>query len=203
MRKYFIVLLFTTLINFNLKAQESSELSVGVGDGFAYEFFYEFEDIISKVFSSITTGHYFTEDVSVSTPYLFLDYRKPISDRMKIGGQIGYYAYSGTTTEYTFGQSVYEVYDVKKSVFVIMPGLDYTYIQRNKFRLYGNLMAGLGIATSEVNGRMDRLRNGEENNVLFVFQVNPIGLSYGENFMIFAEGGIGISLVNAGLRFKL
>lgn len=203
MRKYFNVLLFTILTHYNVNAQERGELSIGVGDGIAYEFFFEFESIVSHLVPSMISGHSFTEDVSVNTPYLFLDYRKPLSDRLKVGGQIGYYAYNGTTTEYSVGQTVYDVYDVKKSVFVLMPGIDYSYIQRNKFRFYGNLMLGIGIASSEVNGTMDRSKRGEENNVLFAFQVNPIGLSYGDQFKVFAEGGIGISLVNAGIRFKL
>lgn len=203
MRKLLFAFLFTTLINFNLKAQESSEISVGVGDGVTYELFFEFEGLINGLIPSITKGHYFTEDVSVSTPYIFLDYRRPVSDRMKLGAQIGYYAYKGTSTEYSFNREIYEVYDVKRSAFVIMPGLDYTYYQRNKFKFYGNVMAGVGITNSEAKGTMNTSRYGEDNNVIFAFQVNPIGLSYGENFKFFAEGGLGFSIVNAGIRFKL
>lgn len=203
MRKYFTVLLFTTLTTFNLTAQEKSELSIGVGDGTAYELFFEFEGLIPSLIPSIISGHQFSEHVSVSTPYIFIDYRTPISDRLKIGGQIGYYSYKGTTTEHKSGQGIIETYDVSRTMYVLMPGIDYTYIQRRKFRFYGNLMVGIGFATSEARGTVDRSRYGEDNNILFSFQVNPIGISFGDSFKVFAEGGVGISLVNAGIRFKL
>lgn len=203
MRKYFIVLLFTTLTNLNVKAQESSEISIGIGDGIAYELFFAFEGMVKDLIPSLVFGHYFTEEVDVSTPYIFVDYRRPVSERMKVGAQIGFYSYKGTTTEYSFPNTVYETYDVKRSMYVIMPGLDFTYLKRNKFKFYGNAIAGIGIATSEARGRTDRARYGEENDVIFAFQVNPIGLSYGENFKVFAEGGLGFSIANVGLRFKL
>ena len=203
MKNYYLLFLLLTSLSSFVKAQKSSEISVGVGDGSLYEMMFSFEKLVFDIIpQSVVFEHNFREDVNVDTPYIFVDYRYQVSNRLTVGGQVGYFAYSGTTTETTKQGTIYEIYDIDRSVFTIMPTLDYSYLKRNKFNFYGSFKFGVGITSSEVKGRLDHLKDGEESNVMAVYQINPIGISYGERVKVFAEGGIGISVVNAGLRFK-
>ncbi|QTV06937.1 hypothetical protein [Faecalibacter bovis] len=180
MRKLLFAFLFTTLCHFNVKAQETSELKIGIGDAITFE--------ILSAMENIFTGHAGGVDTSMIFPYVFVDYRFPISERSKIGIQAGYYNYNGTINPH--GN------ELKSSAFTLLPGIDYRYLQKNKFKMYGNAMIGVSFLSSKYDG-------DNHSDVIFAFQVNPLGFSYGENTAVFAELGIGISIFNAGLKFKL
>ena len=120
MRKLLFAFLFTTLCHFNVKAQETSELKIGIGDAITFE--------ILSAMENIFTGHAGGVDTSMIFPYVFVDYRLPISERSKIGIQAGYYNYNGTIN--THGN------ELKSSAFTLLPGIDYRYLQKNKFNCF-------------------------------------------------------------------
>lgn len=188
MRKYLIILLFTTSFFSTLKAQETSELKIGIGDAITFELIFAIEDVFIDIFS----GNHRASDTTMNFPYVFVDYRYPISDRAKVGLQAGYYSYKGTVT----ASGTTSKHELKNSAFVLLPGIDYRYLQKNKFKMYGNAMAGVTF----INSKHD---SENYSDAIFIFQVNPLGFSYGDNTAVFAELGVGISILNAGLKFKL
>ena len=188
MRKLLFAFLFTTLSHFNLKAQETSELKIGIGDAATFEVLFAMENVFVEIF----TGHVGDIDTEMNFPYVFIDYRFPISDRSKIGLQAGYYSYNGIVNRANETLR----YEIKNSAFTLLPGIDYRYLQKNKFKMYGNAMIGVSFLSTKYEG-------SKNSDAIFIFQINPVGISYGDKTAVFAELGLGISVFNAGLKFKL
>jgi len=195
MKKIIFLLLFLNFLNFS-KAQENSELKIGIGDAGFYDVIFNLENAMMSVIDQIFTGNHRVSNVDMDFPLLFVDYRLPISDRMKVGGQFGYFGYSGTSSTYNSQNILIQQHDINSSIFILMPGLDYRYYQRNKFKLYGNIMVGVAFT----NYKFD---NDSDSDANFIFQINPLGVSFGDRTAFFAELGLGISLANAGVKFKL
>lgn len=177
-----------------LKAQ--SQLKVGLGDGAIYNGLFNFADDIGSVMGAIFTGHDFKSDTKVSVPYIFVDYRYSLSDKVSIGAQLGYMGLQSKIKVFEKNGDLLSDVKTNSSIFIVMPGIDVRYFKINKFKMYGNLMAGMSFSSSKVEGET-------ESDSGFVFQFNPVGFSYGESTAVFLEAGVGASIFNGGVRFSL
>jgi len=176
------------------KVSAQNQLKIGIGDGMIYNDIFEITDGITDIMGNIFTNQNYHTDTDVSVPYLFVDYRFSLSETVNLGAQVGYLGLKSTTTVHdTDGNKLSEA-NTKSNVILVMPAIDVRYFKANKFKMYGNLMAGVGFTTSTSDGESD---SGSG----FVFQVNPIGLSYGEKTSVFLEAGIGASIFNGGVSF--
>lgn len=192
-----IILALTLSFGFTTAfSQESSEIKIGIGDATTFEALFDLENIVVDIFDAIFTGNTHQSHLSMDFPYLFVDYRFPLSNKVKIGAQVGYFGYSGTTQTFNRENFLIDQKDVKNSIVTFMPGLDYRYFERNKFKMYGNVMLGLAFISTKYDG-------DKESDTNFIYQINPIGFSYGDNTSIFAEFGLGVSIANLGVKFKL
>ena len=126
-------------------------------------------------------------------PYIFAEYRYPVSEIVQVGLQVGYSNLKWTTTYYDADGTYAD--ESNYSYFLVMPGAEIRYVQREKMKLYGNFM--IGVATVKHDLQEDTYKNSG-----MIFQLNPIGISYGDRIAGFAEMGVGFSLFNAGVKFN-
>lgn len=191
---YFFILL--TLFSGALYSQETHELKIGVGDSSMLTSSNQIVNAFENFFSAILLMGTSEDDYKVKTPYLFADYRYPLSETVKIGLQVGFGSVENNkTSTYIDGSQLSKKFTY--NYFTVMPGIDVRYFKKNLFTMYGN--ANLGVSFTTVKDS----NNEKESTTGFSFQINPVGLSYGDKIAGFIEGGIGISFVNAGIKFGL
>lgn len=179
-----------------LKAQDYKyQIKVGVGDGTMLStgdlFINAFDAIILPI-----TGVTREDNYSTSYPYIFVDYRYGLSEIVGLGLQVGFMGIKNEATIKNINNGSTKNMTYNSSYVAVMPGVDVRYYQNNKFKLYGNAMLGMLFMNRETD-------TGKQDVTGFMFQVNPIGASYGDKIAVFAEAGFGISIANLGVRFGL
>ena len=134
-----------------------------------------------------------------------LGYRYTVNRRLRVGLDVAFAQVTGKTT--LTGEQTPSIKE-KELNFIVLPAVELVYYRRNLFELYGSAAAGINLTRYEENGltplgkqsaRPDS-RFGKD----FAFQMNPIGLSVGNNRIAgFVEAGIGHrGFVTAGMNIR-
>lgn len=130
-------------------------------------------------------------------PYLFLEYQYPVSEVVKIGAQAGYSKFTKSLIYPPSSSGSAEVVDAAQySYFLVMPAVEVRYHQRGNTTVYGHYMLGLA-SVAEING------DYRTQNMGLAFQLNPIGISYGNKLAFIGDLGFGLSIFTAGLKYTL
>ncbi|WP_048504897.1 hypothetical protein [Chryseobacterium angstadtii] len=128
-----------------------------------------------------------------------LGYRNQITERIKVGGDLGY-----MKSEQTFGPktaTTSNTDDIKKTrhMFIAMPVVEYSYIKTPWLNFYGSAAAGINFTSS--TERKNR-QTEKDNKVGFAYQVSPAGLRVGKKLAGFVEVGYGNKgIVTAGISY--
>ena len=87
-------------------------------------------------------------------------------------------------------------YNFKGNFNTILAQADYSWLDPdNKFKLYSGLGAGAVFASLNQNSSKD-------DDVIFAFNITPIGISYGQKFGVFLETNVGTKgLVQGGVSY--
>ncbi len=163
------------------------ELRLGAGAFSSNDLIDSYSDVAS---SAITGGMYSVSDEKTSGNYS-LTYRYALKPRLSVGGAV---VYSRLTSDFNSGGS-----STGKSLnnyFTLAPEVEYKYINKKNFRMYGFVGAGMTLNNQKVT---ESGAPSTSNTPYFNFQVTPIGIQVGHNFGGFLEGGFGYKgIVNVG-----
>ncbi len=183
---------FFAFFSFLLYKPQQQSIKMGVGDNFLLQAAIQFTDLTSNFVSIIFGDGYQESRIKTSVPYVFADYRYPVSEIVSVGAQVGY---TDFTRHLTYYEDTTTTEAVRYQYFVLMPGAEVRYRQRDKLKMYGNFMMGVASIKSSSS-------TANDSGLGFAFQLNPFGVSYGDRIAGFAEVGIGYSLFQAGIKFS-
>lgn len=129
-----------------------------------------------------------------------LSYRNQITDRIKVGGDLGY-----MKSEQIFSPkagTTNNTNDIKitQHLLIAMPAVEYSYIKTPWLNFYGSAAAGINFTSST-----ERLnaQAAKDSKIDFAYQVSPAGLSIGKKLAGFAEIGYGNKgILTVGISYK-
>lgn len=198
MKKLFLILLLGTFVSFGVaNAQQAtigrSEIFISYGAVPTTDFFGLYTGIAARIAS---LGHVTEENSrsfgAVNAGYYF--YAKPW---LGIGGA---YSYANLKQDLVYDGSV--VGNQKYGYHNVMGSVKFNWFRRPIVTLYSRAAAGVTIATESFTeaetGMVDKTTE-----VMFAFQVSPIGIEVGRALAGFAEVGIGnMGVAQVGLRYR-
>lgn len=139
------------------------------------------------------------EDNNAFSDVWSVGYRYYVNPRFNVGGDI---SYMRNKTDYTLTKGT----DVRQgerqnNFYMVMPTAEYLYMNRPKVQLYGNL--GVGVLSLSGHSTVTTDRH-DYSATTVAFQVNPIGVRFGQRFGGFAELGFGLKgILTAGFSARL
>lgn len=182
--------------------QGMSEIRLQVSDGFPLALINSLTIGLSDAFSSAFSDYTIKREGESSVPGLWgIAYRYYVTPRFSVGLDAGYMQYSAS---YSLKKSDDEREGERKTKFIVaLPTAEYSYLNKEKVQLYGNI--GLGLTSmsghSTVSGDGSRY---DYSAASFAFQLNPIGVRFGQRFGGFAELGFGFKgFFTAGFSARL
>lgn len=184
MRKISIFAFTLLMFSFSANAQtneQRNEIRLSVSDGLPLDIGMALGSAFGSVFTNRTVLH------NSSTGSWSLGYRNHISNRIAFGGDFSFQAVKSEFEHKKNGsESTEEI-----TYLTVMPALDVTYYRSNVVRLYGTVMAGVGLLSTKVTRSDEELNDGGDDMAAFAFQLNPIGVRVGKQIAGFAELGVG------------
>ncbi len=146
----------------------------------------------------------YEEGHQMQIPLLTVDVEKAVTDKITVGGRLGYTSSRGTV--YRFRGDHY-FYRHQYAVAMVRSAWHQSLFNQEKFDFYVGLGLGIKVAKYGYQGRGD-LTNLNVNTVTtpsgFVYSVFVGGHYYHSDFLhLFLEGGLGISLLSVGIQFSL
>lgn len=210
-----------SLVFFNINAQGPAieinqdykhKIDIGFSDGLPIHFTLAWSDIIQSIPADIYGKVFIDEDnrynregnITKGFPLVFrAHYWNQVSNRIYVGGGL---SYLGTTREKTYQNTSNpsDQFMVKNSYkFILIQGqFRFDYLQRERFRLYGK--AGVGLMSIFYNREENRDHNHSQSTAFGpTFDINPIGLEFGENIGGYLEVGVGVQgFIQGGMFFK-
>lgn len=202
MKKSIIIIATCLVFSGTVKAQsDKHEIRIGYSEGSSLKLKDDVLDgfVNALVSAIIPDANAYVQKDSKQTGVFGLGYRNQITDRLKVGGDLGY-----MKSEQIFGPkaaTTNNTNDVKKTqhVFIAMPVVEYSYIKTPWLNFYGSAAAGVNLtsSTERKNGQ-----NAKDSKVGFAYQVNPAGLRVGKKLAGFAEVGYGNKgIITAGISY--
>lgn len=169
-----LTLSFISVSAFSQSRSSNNEIRLSFSDGIPFEL----GSALGNVFVGVFTNRDITE--SSGTGHWSLAYRNHTSNRIAVGGDVTFQSVS-----YDFEYKNSDETGSERINFVsIMPAFEFTYYQNKLIRLYGAALAGITILNMQTD-------SSDDSNVMFAFQVNPIGVRIGKQFGGFLELGAG------------
>ncbi len=176
-----------------VKAQElepKHEVRISYSDATPLTFANALGRGLSDAFSFFGSSNTKSESIGMFN----LAYRTRISRKWSLGGDVSF----NSTTGDTKSENVTKHFNTKN--ILIMPEAEFSYIRTGMIDFYGNVSAGVNVA-SEKETAMGKSTSDTYYN--FAFQVNPVGLRVGRRLGAFAELGLGYKgYVNAGVSYR-
>lgn len=206
MRKISVTLVFSVLVCatchlIGQTQQGMSEIRLQGSDGLPLSAINGLTIGLSDAFGSF--GDYsIKRDGGSSLPGLWgIGYRYYVSPRFSVGLDMGFMKYSAS---YTLKKADDKRQGERKTNFIVaLPTAEYSYLNKQKVQLYGNI----GVGITSVSGHSTVSRDGDLHDysaTTVAFQLNPIGVRFGQRFGGFAELGFGFKgIVTAGFSARL
>lgn len=169
----------------------SDAIPLTIGDAFVEGF--------SSGFAASITGYSKKSFNEKNSGMWGLGYKYHFNNRLNVGVDIGLLTAS-KDTELSKTNDTYTVHR-KTNFFLVMPTIQYSYLNKEIIQLYGNL--GTGLLSYSVKENKDDGTNYSDNYTSFAFQLNPIGIRVGKQFAGYAELGFGFKgIINVGASYK-
>lgn len=116
-------------------------------------------------------------------------YSYNLTPRLSVGADLFW-----SSTKVTYKD---ELGDSKWNVYGGLLNAKYTYLNKNKFQLYGK--GGVGYA--QYSNKEGNIANNFGN---VAYQVSPVGVKYGDKIAVYAEFGVGyLGVANAGIAIGI
>lgn len=180
--------------------QGLSEIRVQISDGLPLTIVSAFTIGLADAFSNSYSDYDIErEDNNAFSGVWSVGYRYYVTPRFNVGGDI---SYMRNKTDYTLTKGT----DVRQgerqnNFYMVMPTAEYLYMNRPKVQLYGNL--GVGVLSLSGHSTVTTDRH-DYSATTVAFQVNPIGVRFGQRFGGFAELGFGLKgILTAGFSARL
>lgn len=101
------------------------------------------------------------------------------------------------------GNPTYLKENTETSYLSLLGRLDFKYINKPKFKLYGSLAAGIAFRNAENLTASSAALNTEKSQMGGSFQISPLGISAGNKVAFWAEAGFGFrGILSGGISFK-
>ena len=181
-----------------ITAQETGnhEIRVGAGDALPVTLGHSIANsFIDGIIASL--GNYTLEDNNseFTLPMFTAGYRYNITDRIKIGLDVGYLRINGDlrVTHNDTGEK--SIIKQTTNYYAVLPSGQVSYYKKGIVNLYGSVNAGVIFGNSK--------RNSETTTTTaFAYQVNPIGIRVGKQWGGYAELGYGYKgFANIGMSY--
>ncbi|WP_223609602.1 porin family protein, partial [Chryseobacterium sp. OSA05B] len=176
MKKSIIIIATGLMFSATVKAQTGKhEIRIGYSEGSSVKLK---EDVLEVFTNAIVSAllpdvNPYVQKDSKQLGVFGLGYRNQITDRLKVGGDLGY-----MKSEQTFvpkAATTNTMGDIKKTqhLFIAMPVIEYSYIKTPWLNFYGSAAAGVNLtsSTERKNGQ-----TAKDSKVGFAYQVSPAGL---------------------------
>ncbi|QNL51916.1 outer membrane beta-barrel protein [Olivibacter sp. SDN3] len=197
MKNFTIKLVVATLFLFasitrNGFAQDGGSFYLGYGVATANSI----EDVIADIIVTTATGGSYNVADSRYTGAIFGGYRAYITERLEFGGT---FVYENSSKDLLSGST--KAGDISTNTYAVLAELKYNYINHRHFRLHSGIGAGVAHARSSTK---DDVIIEKDKATDFAYQVDAIGISYGNPFSISLNVGYGYKgIANLVLAYKL
>lgn len=147
--------------------------------------------IAAAVGASLVPAGYSDIKVTSTVPAVPVSFLIHPDNRFSYGADI---IFNGMSSDFSYTSGSKS--SVKSNFFTILLRGDYRYINKDGFKLYGSLAAGPSFFKSTGT-------TGSSTSTRLGYQITPIGLSFGNSFVGWAELGFGFrGLISAGLAYR-
>lgn len=172
-------------------AQQRNHIYLGYGGASVESISNELADIII----SATTGGNVTTANSKYSGALFAGYRSYVTEKLEVGGTFVYERASKDVLENDQKSG-----SVSTNTYALLAEMKYNYINQRKFKLHSGL--GAGMSHTRVSTKEDVHEPNKETLNNFAYQLDVIGLTYGDQLSISANAGFGSKgIINAVLAY--
>lgn len=185
------------------KAQEvqdfsQNEIRVIVGDGLPFTVSSGFFDAFAYTLERLNSNYRRKFDGGKSsTPHLGIGYKYYVSERFNIGLDLSFQSSKDNFRFEPRKDDLEEFHSKgKKSLFLIMPTIEYIYMNRPKTKLYGNIKGGIAFIHKEEKFDSNQ-EDTDYSDQVGALQINPIGFRYGKDIGGFIEVGVGFQSIFA------
>lgn len=202
MKKSIIMIAIGVMFSASVKAQTGKhEIRISYSEGSSVKLKDEvlggFADVIAGAL--LPGSNTYVQKDSRQIGVFGLGYRNQITERLKVGADLGYMKSDQTFSPKAGTKD--NTGDIKKTqhFFIAMPVAEYSYIKTPWLNFYGSAAAGINLtsSTERKNGRA-----AKDNKLGFAYQVSPAGLRVGKKLAGFVEVGYGNKgIVTAGISF--
>lgn len=152
-------------------------------------------DVFTNAFVSVISGSESSNEKAFGM--LSVGYRYAVSNRFSLGADLSYANASSDMKNKSTNQITHR----KSNFYMVLPTAKYSYVKRGIIDFYGTVASGAILAKG--SDRTDQAKI-TTNEVIFAFQVNPLGLRIGKDWGGFLEVGYGfkgIVALGASYRF--
>ncbi|MGH2624929.1 MAG: outer membrane beta-barrel protein [Sphingobacterium sp.] len=188
-------LLVTSVVCFilfsqNSFAQQDNHIYIGYGVASVRSI----EDEIENIIITTATGGSLSSTNAKNSGTIFAGYRNYVSEKLEIGGTLIFeHASRDILSDSKYSGSL------ASNTYAVLAELKYNYINHPRFRLHSGL--GAGLAHSRISTE-DDVKTEKDQVTDFAYQVDAIGVSYGEKFSVSLNAGFGYrGIVNAVLAY--
>lgn len=156
-----------------------------------------FAMVLGGVFGTAFTFGLVKMDEFSTSGAISVGYYRYLTDHFAVGGDLSYekllLGFAGYTVDSTYENKLTPRHS---TFYSVMPGIKFSWFNRNHFGMYSKLNAGALLQTSDQE-------ESDSINLSFGIQVDPIAMEFGGmSFRGFLEIGIGMEgLVKAGVRY--
>ncbi len=170
--------------------ESKHELRFQISDGIPLAVVNGITMALTDAFSSSFNDYKIKRTGESTMPLVYgLGYRYHVSPRVNVGLDLGYMQFDA---DYELKKDNDRQSGTRKTNFVlILPTAEYAYMNKRKVQLYGNASVGLATLSGKSSVGASANNDKDYSSTVFAFQVNPIGVRYGERFGGFAELGFG------------
>ncbi|MEJ5145539.1 MULTISPECIES: porin family protein [unclassified Sphingobacterium] len=190
-----IFIAITTVVGFvfNTQAQEykKHEIRIDYSDATPLVI----ADVFTNAFVSAISGSESSNEQAFGM--LSAGYRYALSNRFSIGADLSYANASSDMKNKSTNEITYR----KSNFYMVLPTAKYSYVKSGIIDFYGTVASGAILANG--SDRTDHEKT-TTNDIIFAFQVNPLGLRIGKDWGGFLEAGYGfkgIFALGASYRF--
>ncbi|MEN5053888.1 hypothetical protein [Sphingobacterium kitahiroshimense] len=165
---------------FNTQAQESKKHEIRIDYSDATPLV--IADVFTNAFVSAISGSESSNEKAFGM--LSAGYRYALSNRFSIGADLSYANASSDMKNKSTNEITYR----KSNFYMVLPTAKYSYVKRGIIDFYGTVASGAILANG--SDRTDHEKT-TTNDIIFAFQVNPLGLRIGKDWGGFLEAGYG------------
>lgn len=171
-------------------AQDGNSFYIGYGVATANSI----DDALADIVITGVTGGTYNVANSKYTGAVFAGYRGYIAERLELGGT---FVYEHASKDILIESA--KAGSISTKTYAILAELKYNYINKEKFRLYSGAAAGLAHSRISAEDNVDTEKSKTND---FAYQVDGIGVSYGDAFSISINAGYGYKgIISAVLAY--